>query len=127
MKKTEFLSLSFLESKMSIILRFSRFVLLMSVIISFVSLLFIFFSTTKYYYHFGNPSFLDVLQGLIIYAAFYVIIFAAFPATLILIITYFIFKYKFKRNFQVKKHFRLIILNVLILVVMFMIVALNKL
>ena len=91
MFKKEILSLSLLENKISIILRLLRFVFSLSVIMSFVSLLFIIFSTTKYYYYFGNPSFLDVLQGLTVYAAFYVIIFAAFPSALILIITYFLF------------------------------------
>ena len=126
MFKKQLLNLSLLESKISIILRFLRFVLLLSAAMSFVSLLFIIFSTTKYYYHFGNPSFLDVLQGLTVYAAFYVIIFAAFPATLILIITYFLFKFKLKKSLQAKKHFRLILLNTLILFAIFLVVAFNK-
>ena len=93
---------------------------------SFVSLLFVIFSTTKYYYHFGNPSFLDVLQALIIYGAFYVIIFAALPAALILNITYFLFKFKLKKSLQAKKHCRLILLNTLILFAIFLVVAFNK-
>lgn len=126
MFKKVFLNLSLLESKISIILRFLRFVFWLSVIMNFVSLLFVIFSTTRYYYHFGNPSFLDVLQGLTVYAAFYVIIFAAFPATLILIITYFIFKFKCKKSLQLKKHCRLIILNILILFAIFLVVVFNK-
>ena len=124
MFKKEFLSLRFLESKISIIVKFLKFVFWLSVIMNFVSLLFVIFSTTKYYYHFHNASFLDVLQVLILYSSFYVLIFAAFPAALILIITYFLFKIKLKKNLQLKKHFKLIILNILIGIFLF--VAINK-
>ena len=126
MFKKEFLSLSFLESKISIILKFLKFVFWLSVIMNFVSLLYVIFSTTKYYYHFDNASFLDVLQVLILYASFYLLIFAAFPAALILIITYFLFKIKLKKSLQIKKHFKLIILNILILIGIFLFVSINK-
>jgi len=120
------LSISLLESKISIILRFLNFIFWLSVIMSFASLLFVIFSTTKYYYHFSNPSFLDVLQALTVYTAFYIIIFVTFPAVLILILTYFLFKVKFKKSLQIKKHIWLIILNILILIAIFLIVAINK-
>ncbi|MBK9959066.1 MAG: hypothetical protein IPP11_10875 [Chitinophagaceae bacterium] len=126
MFKKEDLNLSLLESKISIILKILKFVFLLSVIMNCVSLVFVIFSTTKYYYHFENPSFLDVLQGITVYAAFYIIIFAAFPSVLILTIIYFLFKFKLNRGIQAKKHFRLIILNILILFAIFLVVVFDK-
>ncbi len=126
MLKKELLSLPLLESKISTILRILKFVFWLSTMMNFISLLFVIFSTTKYYYHFHNASFLDVLLALILYAAFYVILFLAFPALFLLLMCYFLFKLKFKKNLQIKKHIKLIILNILILLAIFLVVVVNK-
>lgn len=119
--------LSLLENKIPIILKISRLILSLSLIMSFVSLVFIIFSTTRYYYPpFGNPSHLDIILALIIYATFYIIIFVAFPVTLILIICYSLFKLKIKKNIKTKIHFRLVIANILILLSTILLVVLQN-
>lgn len=114
-----------IKSKIPIVFKLVALVLNASVLMSLLSVVFIVFSWTTYY-TFWNPNVLDVLQMWTIFAAFYLIIFAAFPTTLIVILAYFTSKPKARDAYQLKRNFKLIAGNLFILLTLFVLMLLKE-
>lgn len=92
----------------------------LALLLNTLSLLAIWFSHSRYYYEISTPTALDFFQILIFYGSFYFLIFIAFPACIILLLLYLLYKFKRKQELEVKTHTRLFILNTFV-VVLFMI------
>lgn len=89
---------------------------------SILSLLFVIFSKPGYYGMFESTvTILDALPYIVIYGTFYTIIFLVFPATVILLLIYILYRFIGRDNIKIKSHLYLIIWNVVILLLIFLI------
>lgn len=104
-----------LLKKIPVILTIAKLIFLVSVAISFISLLLMIFSDKIYYFYFEKVTFLEALPMLCLYGTFYIIIFLSFPASIILLIVYIFLKFYCQITIDVKVHLKLIIYNILIL------------
>ena len=107
------------------ILTLIKFVLYLSALMNFISLLFIVFSHSQYYYKFATPNLLDALLMLTIYTSFYLLLFVTFPASIILFLFYFIYNCKRKITLKIRLHLKLIILNVVLISLFIIFVAIS--
>lgn len=93
----------------------------LSLCLSILSLLFIIFPKTGYYGRFETTvTILDALPYILIYGTFYIIIFLAFPAVVILLLIHLLYKYVRRVNLEIRVHLHLIIWNVTVLILIFL-------
>ncbi|MDR6967304.1 TM2 domain-containing membrane protein YozV [Flavobacterium arsenatis] len=89
---------------------------------SILSLLLVIFPKTGYYGRFQTTvTILEGLPYIVFYGTFYIIIFLAFPATVILLVIYMLYRYVRRESLEIKAHFRLIIWNIVVLLFVFLI------
>ena len=99
-----------------------KMIFLLSLCMSILSLLFIFFPKTGYYGKLETTvTILDAIPYIVIYGTFYIIIFLAFPAVVFLLVFYLLYKYVRRQNIEIKSHLYLIIWNVVVLILVFLI------
>lgn len=103
-----------------------KIALYLSTLMNFISLLFIVFSHSQYYYKFATPNLLDALLMLTIYSSFYILLFVTLPASIILLLFYFLYKWKRKIILTINFHLKLLILNVVLLSLFIIFVAMSS-
>lgn len=99
-----------------------KIIFLITLCMSILSLLFVIFPKTGYHGRFQTTvPILDALPYIVFYGTFYIIIFLAFPATVILLVIYMMYKYVRRESLEIKPPFRLIIWNIAVLLFVFLI------
>lgn len=93
----------------------------LSLCLSILSLLFIIFPKTGYYGRFETTvTILEALPYIVIYGTFYTILFLTFPATLILLLIYLLYRFIRRESIEIKLHLYLIIWNAAAVLLVFL-------
>jgi|GEM_PF-1064685 len=107
---------------LSTAMRLIKITFWLSLCMSILSLLFLIFPKTGYYGRFQTTvTLLDALPFIVFYGNFYIIVFLAFPAAILLLLIYLLYNYIRRESLILKAHFRLIIWNVVVLLSVFLI------
>ena len=112
-----------LESKIPFLLKIAKIVLYASAAMSVLTVLFVVISYVNYSWAFVDANWFNHLHLAVGYATFYVIFFGSFPASVAVILLYFLYRFRYRSTLKVNIHFRLMLLNVVILLAFYLLVV----
>jgi|GEM_PF-4064945 len=112
-----------LESKIPFLLKIAKIVLYASAAMSVLTVLLVVISYVNYSWAFVDANWFNHLHLAVGYATFYVIFFGSFPASVAVIVLYFLYRFRYRSTLKVNIHFRLMLLNVFILLAFYLLVV----